>query len=80
VDGNGLFSKCARERVRARPTTACTPTRYALGGRARLASRFGCFASGVSLDAARAGEAERSKLHIMSIHRIIPNLQNVSIA
>jgi hypothetical protein len=23
-----------------------------------LASRFGCFASGVSLDAARAGEAE----------------------
>ena len=37
-----------------------TDPRYALGGRARLASRFGCFASGVSLDAARAGEAERS--------------------
>ena len=35
-----------------------TDPRYGLGGRARLASRFGCFASGVSLDAARAGEAE----------------------
>jgi hypothetical protein len=37
-----------------------TDPRYGLGGRARLASRFGCFTSGVSLDAARAGEAERS--------------------
>lgn len=50
---------CKRACKSAPNNRLLTDPRYALGERARLASQFGCFASGVSLDAARASEAER---------------------